>query len=190
MNVKLMLHAAPLPALWGLPPPPPSFVATGIEWAPLDPDGGPPPALRAVIVAAALRLGCLSYLGDPPSTGMLPWRSPRPSIQITDEPTIAEAMFESAASWSQQGQAVAVLPAGADPDATVLAQAAPARGGNVARLCESPDVLLFLLPAIDGTAVGTYARDIAAITWDAALADCARSAGLLLSDLRAWIPLG
>lgn len=190
MTVTVSLHGAPLPALWGLPPPPPGFVILGMDWAPLDPDGGPPPTLRTVIVAAALRMGRLAYLGDPPHAGMLRWKSPGPAIQVTDDPEVAAGFFDNAALWSQQGQAVAVLAPGAAPDATVLAQAAPARGGDLAGLCEWPCVLLVLLPAIDGAAIGVYAQGFSAIAWDAALADCARSAGLLLSSVYVQDRLG
>jgi len=181
VSVALSLHEAPLPTLWGLPLPPPGFVASGMDWAPLDPDGGPPPTVRGVIVAAALRLGRLAYLGDPPSTRALRWKSPGPKIEVTDDPAIAQGLFDSAASWGQQGQAVAVFTPGTAPDAAVLAQAAPARGGDLAALCESTSVLLVLLPAVDGAAIGSYARSNCAIEWDVALAACARSAGVLFS---------
>ena len=45
--------------------------------------------------------------------------------------------------------------------------------------CQS--VLLVLLPAVDGAAIGVYTRGIDSATWAAALADCAMPAGLPLS---------
>lgn len=189
MSVTLSLRPAPLPILWGLPSPPSGWVASGMDWTPLDPDGGPPQELRRVIVEAAMRLGRLAYLGDPPSTGILSWTSPVPAVQVTDDPIVAESAFDGAA-WSQQEQAMAVLAAGAAPDAKVLYQATPARGGNVAGLCEPPSVLLILLPAIDGAAVGMYARGDAAAAWHAALADRARTAGFLLSGTHTSDALG
>jgi hypothetical protein len=143
----------------------------------LDPDGGPPHTLRTAIVAAALRLGRLTFLGDAPNTGLLGRRSSALAIKVTSDPGIATDLFDNAASWTQQGQTVAVLASDAAPSVHLLTQAAPARGGDVARLCEWPGVLVVLLPAVDGAAMGVDARAVPLAAWQARLADCARSAG-------------
>lgn len=177
MSATLSMHNAPLPPTWGLPAPPEGFLVSGVDWAPLDPDGGPPHTLRTAIVAAALRLGRLAFLGDAPNTGLLGRRPSALAIEVTSDPEVATGLFDSAASWTQQGQAVAVLASDAAPNVDLLAQAAPARGGDVAKVCEWPGVLVVLLPAVDGAAMGVYARAVPLAAWQAALADCARSAG-------------
>ena len=50
---------------------------------------------------------------------------------MTVDAAVALGLFDSAASWCQQMQAVAVLLPGEVPTAATLARAAPARGGDL-----------------------------------------------------------
>ena len=52
---------------------------------------------------------------------------------------------------------------------------------DMVALFKCQTVLLVLLPAVDGAAIGVYTRGIDSAAWAAALADCAMSAGLPLS---------
>ena len=52
---------------------------------------------------------------------------------------------------------------------------------DLVALFKRQSVLLVLLPAVDGAAIGVYTRGIDSAEWAAALADRAMSAGLPLS---------